>query len=113
MQTYPLSNFIRNRLFDRYQDGLESRFAAYKFKYQLTYCEPSNNSAMNLDFEYKKPAGRMTVWESGECDLEVMEMETNKSILWKHYQLSDEKAFHELLANFFLYFRDGKNLPTQ
>jgi hypothetical protein len=112
MQSYPLKNLIRYRTFDRYQQGLESRFGAYKFDYQLTYCKPSNNSAMLLDFSYKDLIGRMTVWESGECDLEVTEKETGKSILWKHYQLNDEGAFHQLLADFFLYFRDGKNLPT-
>jgi hypothetical protein len=113
MQSYPLTNLIRNRSFDRYQDGLESRFAAYRFDYKLSYGELSDNSAMLLDFEYKKLIGRMTVWESGECYLEVLEIETSKSILSRHYQLSDERSFHQLLADFFLYFRDGKDLPTQ
>lgn len=112
MQSYPLSNLIRNRKFDRFQDGLESRFSSYKFKYQLTYCEPTENSAMYLDFEYKNQEGRMTVWETGSCYLEVLESETGKAVFDKHYQLNDEKEFHTLLAQFFLYFRDGKNLPT-
>ena len=113
MQSYPLTNLIRNRSFNRYQDGLESRFAAYKFDYELTYCEPTDNSAMRLDFEHKNLTGRMTVWESGGCYLEVLEIETDKSILSRHYQLNDERSFHQLLADFFLYFRDGKDLPTQ
>lgn len=113
MQNYPLSNLIRNHSFDRFQGGLESRFAAYKFKYRLTYCEPSDNCAMYLDFDYENLIGRMTVWESGACYLEVLESETGKSVLDKHYQLNDEREFHQLLADFFLYFRDGKNLPTQ
>ncbi len=113
MQSYPLTNLIRNRSFNRYQDGLESRFAAYKFDYELTYCETTDNSAMRLDFEHKNLTGRMTVWESGGCYLEVLEIETDKSILSRHYQLNDERSFHQLLADFFLYFRDGKDLPTQ
>ncbi len=31
----------------------------------------------------------MTIWESAECDLEVLESKTGKAVLWKHYQLSD------------------------
>ena len=27
-------------------------------------------------------------------------------MLWKHYQLNDERAFHQQLKDFFLYFRD-------
>ena len=112
MKSYPLSELIHNRKFDHYQDGLESRFAAYKFKYQLTYCEPTDNCAMFLDFEYKNQEGRMTVWETGTCYLEVLDSKTGKAVVDKHYQLNDEKEFHSLSAEFFLYFRDGKKLPT-
>lgn len=111
MQTQPLSELIRNRGFDRYQGGLDSRFRAYKFEYQLTYGEPSDNSAMYVDFAYQNQQGRMTVWESGECDLEVLDSQTGQNILCKHYELKEERDFHLLLANFALYFRDGKNLP--
>lgn len=112
MQSYPLSELIRNRSFDRYQDGLESRFAAYKFKYQLTYCEPSDNSALRIDFGYKNQEGRMTVWETGECDLEVLDSKAGQNVLWKHYQLKNEDEFHHMLAQFALFFRDGKPLPA-
>ena len=113
MQSDPLTDLIRNRSFDRFQDGLKARFAAYQFIYELTYGEHTDNSAMYLDFEDKNLMGRMTVWESGFCDLEVIEIETAKQIFWRHYQLHDERAFHQLLADFFLFLRDGKELPTQ
>ena len=112
MQSYPLSELIRNRAFNLYQDGLESRFGAYKFQYQLTYCESSENPAMRIDFGYKNQEGRMTVWETGECDLEVLNSVTGQSVLWKHYQLKNEEEFHTMLAQFALYFRDGKTLPA-
>ena len=49
----PLANLISQREFDRYQVGLRGRFAAYRFVYTLTYCEPSDNPAMRLDFRVR------------------------------------------------------------
>ena len=66
---------------------------------------------MYIDFEYASQTGRMTVWESGDCDLEVVENERGETVLRKHYDLKDQDEFHDLLARFFLYFRDQKVLP--
>ena len=66
---------------------------------------------MSIDFEDSNQIGRMTVWESGECDIEVLEIDTENRLFWKHYEIKSEREFHKLLADFFLYFRDGKELP--
>ena len=66
---------------------------------------------MWIDFEDDTQMGRMTVWESGFCDIEVYDIETAKLLLWKHSELRNESDFHQRLADFFLYFRDGKELP--
>ena len=60
MSSEPLKNLISGRNFDRFQPGLKSRFAAYRLQYTLTYCEPSDNSAMRLDFETMQLIGRVT-----------------------------------------------------
>lgn len=65
---------------------------------------------MSINFEKSGKMGRMMVWESGECDIEVLDCESAKQLFWKHYELKDESEFHTCLANFFLYFRDGKKL---
>lgn len=109
MENYPLSNLVKERGFDRFQDGLKARF--FDYKYELTYHPITSNSAMSIDFEKSGKIGRMTVWESGECDVEALEMKSGKLLFWKHYELKDEREFHKCLANFFLYFRDGKELP--
>lgn len=109
MEDYPLSNLIKERGFDRFQDGLKARF--YSYQYELTYGKITTKSAMWIDFENSNQFGRMTIWESGECDIEVLDIESRKQSFWKHYDLKDEEEFHHLLAQFFLYFRDGKELP--
>jgi hypothetical protein len=83
MSNEPLKNLISGRGFDRFQPGLESRFAAYRLQYVLTYCEPSDNSAMRLDFETTKLLGRVTVWESGECDMEAIDINDDPDIAKK------------------------------
>lgn len=109
MEDYPLSNLIKERGFDRFQDGLKARF--YSYQYELTYHPITSKSAMSIVFENSNKIGQMTVWESGECDIEVLDNESAKQLFWKHYELKDESEFHQRLADFFLYFRDGKELP--
>src|SRR4051794_39488249 len=63
MSMKPLTELISGLGFDKYQPGLTSRFAAYRFAYKLTYCEPTDNTAMRLDFESPLHLGRVTAWE--------------------------------------------------
>lgn len=69
MSAKPLSELIAGRGFDKFQPGLNSRFAAFGFAYELKYCEPTDNTPMQLDFETPLHLGRVTAWESGACDL--------------------------------------------
>jgi hypothetical protein len=70
----PLSDLISGRGFERYQPGLRSRFGANRFRYEVTYCEPTDNPAVRIDLDSAVHIGRMTAWESGECDLEVLDI---------------------------------------
>ena len=107
MSNEPLKNLISGRGFDRFQPGLESRFAAYRLQYVLTYCEPSDNSAMRLDFETTKLLGRVTVWESGECDMEAIDIESGDYVFREHHQCSNEMEFHRTFPKLVVYVRDA------
>jgi hypothetical protein len=107
MSNEPLKKLISGRGFDRSQPGLESRFAAYRLQYVLTYCEPSDNSAMCLDFETKKLMGRVTVWESGDCEMEAIDIESGKHAFYEHHQCNNEMEFHRTLAKLVVYMRDA------
>lgn len=107
MSNEPLKNLISGRNFDRFQPSLELRFTAYQLQYVLTYCEPSDNSAMRLDFETKKLIGRVTVWESGHCEMEVINIKSGKQAFYEHHQCNNEIEFHKTLARLVVYMRDA------
>jgi hypothetical protein len=107
--TMPLSGLIRGREFDGYQEGLRARSASGQVTYDLTYCQPSDDSAMWLDLERDGRLGRLTVWESGLCDVSLFDEEGRETYL--HYRLKCEIDFHRLLESFFLHFLDGRPLP--
>ena len=107
MNNEPLKNLISGRGFDRFQSGLKSRFSAYRMQYSLTYCKPSDNSAMRLDFETMKLLGRVTVWESGHCDMEVIDVESGDFVFYEHHKFSDEIEFHRTFPKLVVYMRDA------
>ena len=107
MSSEPLKNLISGRNFDRFQTGLESRFAAYRLQYALTYCELSDNSAMCLDFETMKLLGRVTVWESGHCDMDVIEIDSGENVFREHHQFSNELEFHKTYPKLVVFMRDA------
>ena len=109
----PLANLISNRGFDRYQSGLESRFKAYGIKYELTYCQPSDNPAMRLDFESPLHIGQVTVWESGLCDMELVEIASEQTVLYQHHELKSEAEFHQTYPNLVMFMRDALRCLNQ
>src|SRR5215204_901003 len=107
MSAKPLSELISGRGFDRFQPGLISRFRAYKFAYKLTYCEPTADTAMRLDFKTPLHVGRAIAWESGACELEAVEISTGRTAFQERHQLYSEGEFHKLLPRLVLFLRDA------
>jgi hypothetical protein len=95
MSTGALSALIENRGFDAFQDGLKARFHRFGLRYRLTYCEPTDNPAMRLEFESETHLGRVTVSVSGACDLQVLDVRSGRDVLFEHHELASEAEFHE------------------
>jgi hypothetical protein len=113
MSAKPLTELISVRGFDGFQPGLTSRFGAYGFAYRLTYCEPTDDTAMRLDFETPLHLGRVTAWESGACDLEAVEISTGRTVFQERHQLRSESEFHDLLPRLVLFMRDATGWPQR
>jgi len=111
MDTKPLTALVSGRRFDKYQPGLTARFKRFRLGYELTYCEPTDNPAMRLDFESPVQLGRVTVWESGACELEVLDILSGRAVLQEHHQLSSEEVFHKILPKLVLFMRDAVGWP--
>ena len=112
MTDYPLSHLITKRGFDQFQDGLRSRFRAYRFEYKLTYCEPTDNPAMRLDFESTLHLGRATVWASGACDLEAVDIVTGAIAFSEHHQITNEREFHKVYSRLVQFMLNATNWPN-
>ena len=107
----PLEELISGRGFDQYQGGLRSRFHAYGLVYELNYCQPTDKPAMFLDFESRLHFGRVTVWVSGECELEVLEIASGDTVFSEHHELGSEREFHQVYPHLTEYMRDALGWP--
>jgi hypothetical protein len=87
-------DLISGRGFERFQTGLVARFRAHRISYSVTYGEPTQKTAMWLDFETVDAIGRVTLWESGECDMEVLDATTGGDLLREHHDFKTTKEFH-------------------
>lgn len=79
--------------------------------YTLTYCEPTDNSAMRLDFEATDLIGRVTVWESGACEMEVLDTASGRTVFDEHQDFSSEQQFFETYPRLVLFMNDSHQ-PT-
>ena len=109
MDSNPLKNLIVNRGFDAYQSGLQSRFNAHRLEYELVYCQPTNKSAMYLDFESKTQLGRITVWVSGECEMEVLDKSNGESVFIESHHYKSEEEFFEGYPKLVVFMRESTN----
>jgi hypothetical protein len=86
-------DLISGRGFERYQSGLVARFKAHRIGYSVTYGESTPKPAMWLDFETDAAIGRVTLWESGECDMEVLDATTGGDLLREHHEFKTTEEF--------------------
>ena len=109
MNSKPLKDLIENKGFDQYQSGLESRFKAYQLKYRLVYCEPTDKSAMYLDFESETQLGRITVWVSGDCNMEVIDKSSGDQVFGETCHFRSEEEFFEGYPKLVIFMRESIN----
>jgi len=61
---------------------------AHGIHMEITMGGASVNPGMRLDFDGPRCGGRITCWESGECELEVIDVDTEKTIYSEHQTLT-------------------------
>lgn len=103
----PLSDLISGRGFDGYQDGLRSRFRAYRFGYRVTYLDSESDPGLRLDFETALHRGMALVRESGACDLQAWDAASGETVFEEHHELQTEMEFYETYPRLVLFMRDA------
>ena len=96
--SHPLSGLVLNRDFDRFEGGLQDLCRRLGLKYEVAYCEPTANTALRLDFDSVEAIGRVTVWVSGACDLEVLEVASGQTVLSEHDEVASSEDLQVLYA---------------
>jgi len=97
-----LHQFISERGFDRYRDGLESRFRAHGLSFSIHYSEGAPDPTLLVRLERDDRTGEVCVWESGHCDFTAVSTEGGK-FRDERVVLESADGFHERLAALFRY----------
>jgi len=85
---------ISGRYFsEAYDNGLTSRFNSRRLKHSLVYREDSSNPSFRMDLENSEYMYRLTLWESGNCHIEAVNIRTGEYVVEKDYQFSSPKEF--------------------
>ena len=67
---------------------LESSLADHEIAVRLAASE--GGASIVLDLDAARVMGRMTLWAHGLCDVEILEVETGRQVLWKHFDHIEE-----------------------
>ena len=59
----------------------------------MAYGDPTSEPALRLDFETDDAIGRVTLWESGECDMEVSDTRRGADLLSEHHEFKTTDVF--------------------
>jgi hypothetical protein len=74
--------------------------AAHGVHVQTSIGGDSPNPGKFLDFDSTQFMGRISCWESGECDLEVVDVGTGKTIYSDHQILTMPRGFTQAFRGF-------------
>ncbi len=89
---------ITGREFESYLADNEGYFEKVGIEFSHKYCEPTDNSALVIDFDTKKYIARITVWESGECDIEALYSTKEGQALNEHYEFKVVDDFYNKIS---------------
>ncbi len=102
MSDRPLEGLISGKGWKGLWDLIQQLAGSAGVQAEATFCSPTDNSALRVDVSGKQRVGRITVWESGACELEALDVSTGRSTFSSHSDAASErdflKAFETLLA---------------
>ena len=59
------------------------------------------NPSTSVDHFSQACIGRVSVWETGQMDTEVMHIETEKRLLFEHFELDLDPEYDKILRDYF------------
>ena len=72
--------------------------------------QSEDGKSMYIDVDIDSHLARLTIWVRGEgmgaCDMEVLDVASEKQVLWQHSDFSNSTQFHAALGDFTRRLRD-------
>lgn len=81
------------------RDGLEEK-GIMTDHINVTSNDVPNPSTI-VDHSTQYCMGRVSVWETGQMDVEVLHIDTEKTLLYEHYNLEKKNEFSKALRKYF------------
>lgn len=74
---------------------------AHRISIETTISLPSDNSSARVDLDTGTAMARITIWQSGSCDMEVLDVNSGNTVFQKHVELSKFDELEEKAIDFF------------
>ncbi len=62
--------------------------------------ENTDKNSIRADFDTDEYVGRITLWDSGECDMEIADIQSGEAVCWKHYTFGGMEEAEETMTEF-------------
>jgi hypothetical protein len=66
--------------------------------------QSEDGKSVYLDFDIESHLARLTIWGRGEgmgaCDMEILEVASEKQLLWEHHDFRNSTEFYAMLNGF-------------
>lgn len=69
--------------------------------------EDNDDNCVAIDYLTKNCLGRVSVYEAGDVEVEILDVDSEESLLYEHYECDSQTDFESLLGIFFSVLRDG------
>lgn len=86
--------------YDRNCSNLQRLFEETEFREASPEIKVDKSSA-RIDFSNKKVLGRLSVWDTGECDLDILKVDTGESLIYEYRKSANMDELESNLNSLF------------
>ena len=104
------SNLISGHDFDKQRERYFSGLALSDVDYLCAYSLPCDNPCIRIDFDNSKQLSRITIWESGECDIEAISLTDSTRVFDEISELKTIGEFENKLLSLIEYMKMTQTL---
>jgi len=103
MNSEVVMNHEPNKVLDLLNDWLDQHQSLLNergLKVVIVYGQPTDKTGRYIDLDSKTHAARAIIWESGELDLEALEVDSDRHVIVEHHIATDSETLFPILNRF-------------